>query len=113
MINPKIVSESPMTFAEAKEALESIKERDKEFSFRSGKTYDYLTSVHTDEGKKTNDMIKKIEELNIPRLKKEQIAKLVDLKPCCLEEIKVILQGATVTAENFKKIESVIVKDAE
>ena len=111
MAKPDIISETPMTLAETKKVLEDIKERDKEFSFRSGKTYDYLSNVHADE--KSKEKIKKIEELNIPRLKPEQIVKLVDLKPETLEEIKVILQGATITAENFKKLEAVIVKDAE
>ena len=113
MVKPEIVSESPITLAETRGMLEKIKERDTEFSFRSGKTYDYLSGIHADDEKKANEMIKKLEDLNIPRLKHEQVVKVVDLKPGSLDEIKVILQGATITAENLKKIESVIVKDAE
>ncbi|MEM4336481.1 MAG: hypothetical protein QXG86_00555 [Candidatus Woesearchaeota archaeon] len=112
MTKPQIISETPITLVETKRMLEKIKKRDKEFSFRSGKTYDYLLSIGTKEEEKVEELVKKIEELNIPRMKKEHIVKLVDLKPESIEEIKIILQEATITAENLKKIESVIVKNA-
>ena len=103
-----VTSTEPLTLAEAKNVLEKIKERDKEFGFRAGKTYDYLSSVHTVDEKNAQELKKRIAELNIPRLKPEQIAKIVDLKPETVDELKVILQGVTITNDNLKKIEGLL-----
>jgi len=108
MTQVKIISEEPMTLAETKTILEKIKERDTEFGFRSGRTYEYLTSVHVMDEKKAQELKKKIEELNIPRLKPDQIAKIVDLNPESVDELKVILQGVTITNDNLKKIEELL-----
>ena len=59
MVKPEIISEKPVTMAETKAALEKIKERDSEFSFRSGKSYDYITGIPIREG--AEEAIKKIE----------------------------------------------------
>jgi len=101
----QIIKEEPITLAEAKTLLEKIKERDTEFSFRSGRTYEYLTAFPIADEKKAEELKKKIAELNIPRLKPEQIVKLIDLNPETSDEIKVILQGVTITTDNLKKIE--------
>ncbi|MBW3022643.1 hypothetical protein KY308_00885 [Candidatus Woesearchaeota archaeon] len=113
MVKPEIITETAITMAEAKNALNRIKERDEEYGFRSGKTHEYLISVPVESEKKAKELIKKIEELNIPRLKQDQIVKIVDVKPKSLEELKVVLQGVTITNDNLKKIEAVIVKDAD
>jgi DNA-directed RNA polymerase subunit F len=104
----KTISEEPLTLAEAKAVLEKVKERDGEFSFRSGRTYEYLTSFHVIDEKKADELKKKIAELNIPRLKPDQIAKIIDLNPQSSDELKVILQGMTITNENLKKIEDLL-----
>jgi len=96
--------------AEAKNILEKIKERDTEFGFRAGKTYEYLTSVSPMAEQEAIELKKKIAELNIPRLKPEHVAKIVDLKPETLDELKVILQSVTITNDNLKKIEGLLTK---
>lgn len=102
------INEEAITLAETKNILENIKKRDEEFGFRSGRTYEYLTSIDIKNEKKAQEMKQKIEELNIPRLKEEQIVKIVDLMPHSLDELKVILQGVTITNENLKKIEGLL-----
>ena len=64
-------------------------------------------------GKEEKPVDKKEAKVDAVVKKPEQIVKIVDLKPETIDEVKVILQGATITAENFKKLEAVIVKDAE
>ncbi len=108
MTQVEILNEEPLTLAETKVVLEKVKERDGEFSFRSGRTYEYLTSFEVMSEQRAQEIRKKIEELNIPRLKPAQIAKIVDLNPETLEELKVILQGVTITSENLKKIEELL-----
>jgi DNA-directed RNA polymerase subunit F len=104
----EILNSEPLTLAETKTILEKIKERDSEFGFRSGRTYEYLTSFQIMEEQKAQELKKKIAELNIPRLKPEQVAKIVDLNPESLEELKVMLQGVTITSDNLKKIEELL-----
>ena len=105
MTKVEILNSEPLTLAETKSILEKIKERDTEFGFRAGKTYDYLASINPYDEKTAQEMKKKIAELNIPRLKLEHIAKIIDIKPESVEELKVILQGVTITNDNLKKIE--------
>ncbi len=108
MVQIDIKNEQVLTLAETKNILEKIKKRDEELGFRSGRTYEYLTSFNPGSEKKAQEMKKKIEELDIPRLKQEQIVKIVDLMPESLEELKVILQGVTITNDNLKKIEGLL-----
>jgi len=108
MTKIETITSEPLTLAEARSILEKIKERDTEFGFRSGKTYEYLTSVNPADEKAAGEMKKKIAELNIPRLKPEHIAKIIDMKPETLDELKVILQSVTITNENLKKIEGLL-----
>jgi len=105
----EILSEEPITLAEVKKKLEAIKKRDEELTYRSGKTHEYLKQIPI-ESKKTKKLMKAINELEIPRVRAEHVVKIVDMMPKSVEELKIILQGFTVTvsADNMKKILSVL-----
>lgn len=110
MSKPKILSETPISIAEVKDELAKIKKRDGEaINFRVGKTEEYV-QLFSLEDKKEKELVKKIEEIGIARFKKEHIIKLVDLMPKNAEEVKIVLQGytVTVTPENMKKIADII-----
>lgn len=111
MTSGKIMNEEPISMAQLKAELESIKKRDKELSFRSNKTYEYLT--HFTKIKGFDNIISKIEKLNIPRLKKNHIIKIMDTMPKSVNDLKVVLQGYTLTInnENMKKILEVLEKE--
>jgi len=102
----EIVSESPLLMAELKEALQKTKDSEGELSFRSSRTLDHLNLFIGLSAKDSEALRKKVEALEIPRLKPEHIIKIVDLLPAKPEEVKVVLQGypITVTAESLKKI---------
>ncbi len=106
----EIISETPITMAQLKHELEAIKKRDKELGLRSAKTEEYLNRFVKLDSEKATDLYKKIEELNIPRLKPEHITKIVDLMPETPDDVKMLLQGYVITlsAENLKKITDVI-----
>lgn len=110
MTKPELIKETPITIVELKEHLKTIKKRDEELNFRAGKTEDYLNNFVTIKPKEAKELIKKLKELNIPRLKEEHIAKIIDLLPDHPEEVKSTLQGytITVTKENLKKIADVV-----
>ena len=98
-----IVKDTPLSMVELKVEIEKIKKRDKELSFRTQRTEEYLNQFVGKEAKKLMDALKK---LKIARLKEEHVVKIVDLVPRTVEDLKVVLQGftVTVTKDNLKKI---------
>jgi len=110
MVNPEILSEHPVTMVEVKEEIEKIKQRDKELNFRVGKTEEYLNHFKTLCKKEEEELIKKTEKLDIPRLKDIHIKKIADLMPRNVDDLKIILQGYTLTIsnENIKKIVDIV-----
>ena len=106
MARIEIVSETAITMAEAKHEIDKIKKRDTELNFRSLKTDEYLSSFTKLDKKASDEIYKKIDELQLPRMKREHITKIIDLMPEDVEELKVLLQGYTLTLsqDNLKKI---------
>ena len=110
MVKPEIISEKPITLTELKQEIDKIKKRDKELNFRVGKTEEYLSHFITLSKAKEDELIKKLEKLNVPRLKEIHITKIVDILPKTVDELKIILQGyiITVNNDNLKKIVDVV-----
>lgn len=106
----EITSENPVSMAALREKLKAVKKRDKELNFRANKVDEYLDMFVKLKEKDAEDMCKKLEALNVPRLKPEHIVKIVDLMPETVEDLKVILQGYTLTVnkENMAKIVEVV-----
>jgi DNA-directed RNA polymerase subunit F len=106
MTKPEILEKQAMSLAELKSVLGKIKKRDTELSFRAAKTEEYVNQVVKLNNKQSNELLKKITDLDIPRLKDDQIIKIVDLVPGSLAELKIVLQGYTITIsnENLNKI---------
>jgi len=110
MTKPQIQGESPVTMAELKEELAKIKARDNALNFRAEKTQEYLDQFVTLDESAAKELMKKIEDLQVPRLRNEHIVKLLDILPITPEEVKLVLQGytITVTKENLKRVADVI-----
>ncbi|MEM4264093.1 MAG: hypothetical protein QW666_04355 [Candidatus Woesearchaeota archaeon] len=106
----KILNETPVSAAEIKEELKKIKDRDKELNFRAQKTEDYLNQMVQLDAKKAKELKEKLEKLNIPRIKEQHIAKILDIMPTTDKDVTVVLQGyaITITKENAKKIADVV-----
>ena len=100
----EIISEKPLGMGDLKKEIEKIKKRDKELNFRALRTEEYLQ--HFTILKDLDELFKKIESLKVPRLKEQHIIKIIDILPKTVDELKVILQGYTITVnnENLKKI---------
>ena len=105
-----ILLEEPISVYDLQQELEAIKARDGELGFRAAKTDEYLQKFAKLDIKKAADLKKKLEELNIPRLRTEHVCKLVDVLPVDSEDIKMVLSAysVTVTNENVAKIADVI-----
>lgn len=106
----EVLEKNPIGILELKKELAAIKKRDGELNFRSQRTEEYVNEVARLNQKDTNDAIKKIRELELPRLKEEHIRKIVDVVPQSEKQLKVLLSGYTLTVspDNMKKIMGVI-----
>jgi DNA-directed RNA polymerase subunit F len=114
-MNPKILSEETISMSQLKEELKEIKKRDKELNFSANKTFEYLNDFALLKHEDVEKISKEITKLEIPRLKEMHIYKIVDLMPDSVEELKVILQGYTITIskENMQSIFDVLKKYKE
>jgi DNA-directed RNA polymerase subunit F len=110
MTSLKIISETPVTMASLKDDLERIKTRDKELSFRSNRTDEYLQQVALLTAKEAERLKKELEALEIPRIRPEHIVKIIDLLPVSPEEVKTVLSGyaITISNESCKKIADLV-----
>ena len=104
MAERNIINEVPISIHELKKELEKIKKRDKELNFRAAKAEEFLQQI-TD-FKKSDELYEKLVKLNIPRLRDQHIKKIIDILPTTIKDLKVVLQGYTLTInnENAKKI---------
>ena len=100
----EIISENPISASQLKDELAKIKQRDKELNFRAVKTEEHLE--HLPATKNTDALFDKISKLNIPRLKEQHIYKIIDIMPATIKDLKVVMQGYTISLnnENMKKI---------
>ena len=108
MGDTQIISETPINIYQLKKELERIKKRDNELNFRANRTEEYLNQVAAI--KNAEELFEKLVKLNIPRLKEQHIHKIIDITPTTLNELKVVLQGYTLTLNNesMKKIVDII-----
>ncbi|NQU98489.1 hypothetical protein HQ533_03405 [Candidatus Woesearchaeota archaeon] len=100
MSKPEIVGKVPINVVELRQELKAIKKRDEELTFRGNKTEEYLNDFAKMSKKDADEMVNKLRKLNITRLKEEFIQKIVDLMPASVAELKVILQGYTLSVKN-------------
>ena len=106
----EVFTETPISMAELSGELKKIKKRDKDLSFRGNKTDEYLQQFLTLDEHKAKELLDKINKLNVPRLKEAYIIKLIDMLPTTPDDVKMILQGYTVTVnqDNLKKLAKTI-----
>ena len=104
MADAQIISEAPISIYQLRKELDRIKKRDNELNFRANKTEEYLSQVAT--LKDHDGLFDKIMKLNIPRLKEQHIQKIIDIAPTTINDLKIIVQGYTITLNNesMKKI---------
>ncbi len=104
MTETQIISEAPINSYQLKKELENIRKKYGELNFRANKTEEYLGQMAVN--KNADELFDKIMKLNIPRLREHHIHKIIDIFPTTVNELKVIIQGYTITLNNdsMKKI---------
>lgn len=104
MAGMKILSETSMNIYQLRKELENIKKRDNELNLRASRTEDYLNQTATLNN--SEELFDKILKLEVPRLREQHINKIMDIAPTNVNDLKVILQGYTISLSNesIKKI---------
>ena len=105
-MNPQIISETPIDSIELQEEVAKIKKRDATPSFRVIRTEEYLLSFSLPNKSEGGELFNKLMKMDVPRLKELHIRKIIDIMPAAISDLKVLLQGYSVTVsnENLKKI---------
>lgn len=91
----EVIEEKPLALAEVKEKMEKIEKRDKEMTARAEKVKAYLAKFTGNE--KIDELRKKLEGLNISRLKPRHINKIIDLMPEDSGSLKAVFSGENIT----------------
>jgi DNA-directed RNA polymerase subunit F len=110
MPETKIINERPITMTELAEDLATLEKEGVELNFRSNKAKTYLNNFKKVTIEQVEEITKKIEELEVPRLKDRHMVKIIDILPQNLDEIRMIFTGETTTVadENLKKILDIV-----
>ena len=105
MTNIELLKETPITMVELKEKLEKINKKH-ELSFRANKTSEYLGIFAKQKQKEIEGTRKKLNDLNILRLKETQITKIIDTIPKDMDSLKAIFAGENLSLkqEDMKRV---------
>ena len=93
----EIVEENPITMVELNSEITKIRKRDEEVNFRVGKVEEYLHHFVKLKPAQAKEIKSELEKLNVPRLRDIHINKLIDILPTSADEVKVVLEGYTIT----------------
>lgn len=102
-----------ITVAEAKEILEKLIEKRKEFgelSFETRKTMNYLNTVAKLDAENARKLVEELEQL--PHVTKEIAIKIADILPDIPDEVRVIYakERITLTPEQIQEILDIVKK---
>ncbi|MFH1682252.1 MAG: hypothetical protein ABIA37_00495 [Candidatus Woesearchaeota archaeon] len=107
MPNPVFIEEVPLTLVDVKEALEKIEQDDKELNYRSNKAKDYLNVFADLSKEKQEELQKKLNDLDLVRLKEPHKVKIIDFLPKTAEDLKIVLQAYPLSLPK-KEMESIV-----
>ncbi len=93
MPSPTFIEEHPLSLVDVRHIMELFEKRDTELNFLSKKTKEYGEVFVSLSQKKKSELQKKLQDLNLTRLREEHIAKIVDFTPKTVNELKIVLQA--------------------
>ena len=110
MTTTELISEIPISMVELKEKLAEIKKRDGELNFRANKAKEYLDIFTVMGIQNIEELKKKLNELNIPRLRDRHIIKIIDVMPKDMDSLRTLITGENITLkqEDLSKILTII-----
>lgn len=102
----EIIEETPLALSEVKKMLGKIEKRDKELTARAVKVKEYLDKFAKLDSKKIEEIRKKLEGLEISRLRPRHVNKIIDVMPKDISGLRAIFAGENITLklEDLKRI---------
>jgi len=102
----EIINETPLTLIETKSILEKVEKRDKTLSERAKRTLEYANKITKHTPQEVTVLKKKLEGLDVARLKLRHITKIIDIHPVDPDSLRAILiaESLTLNQEDLKKI---------
>ncbi|MDY6932039.1 MAG: RNA polymerase Rpb4 family protein [Halobacteriota archaeon] len=107
MLVKEVISEELLTFAEAKEILNSVKEKqkgDEESSFEKRKAIAHANKFAKTDGKTSRELANKL--VGLDKMKEEIAIKIADLMPMTRDDLRAIYakERFTLTEDELDKI---------
>ena len=97
MVSPQFIEEKPLSLVDVKVILDNVEKRDTELGFQSSKVKEYLENFVELSPSKKEELYKKLQGLNLTRIKEEHLMKIIDFMPKTLNDLKVVLQAYPLT----------------
>jgi DNA-directed RNA polymerase subunit F len=112
MSKPVIVSEEAIDVYEVLKEIKTL-EKQGDLGFRAQKTKEYIEETKQYADKKAKDAREEIIALDVPRLKKDHVSKIIDIAPVSLEDLKQLVTSFNITVkeEHLKNIFDILSKD--
>jgi len=110
MATQEILNKTPLSLAEVKSKIASLKKRDAELNFRANKVNDYISAHNILSQKSAKELETKLTELEMSRIKDIHIKKIIDLVPETTDDLRTILSSYNISlsSDNMKKIIDVV-----
>lgn len=110
MSQPVVLSEEAVDMYEVLKELKAVEKRDGALGFRAEKTKEYINDSKQLTEKKAKEIRDAIEALEIPRMKKDHIVKIVDVLPVSLDDLKNLISTFNITVKDdyLKKVMTII-----
>lgn len=97
MPNPQVIDQNSLSLSEVKVILQEAEKRDGQLNYLSTRSKEYLEVFVPLSVSKKEELIKKLGELGVTRLRDEIVAKIADFLPKTVNDLKVVLQAYTMT----------------
>ena len=102
----EIIKETPISLVETNVILEKIKKKDKDLDEKQQKTQEYIHKLTKLTEKEVKEVKKKLEGIDLQRLKTKHITKIIDVMPQDMDSLKALFtsEPMTLKQEELNKI---------
>lgn len=110
MSQPVVQSEEAIDMYEVLKELKAIEKRDGTLGFRAEKTKEYITDSKQLTEKRAKEIRDAIVALEVPRMKSDHVAKIIDIMPVSVDDLKNLISSFNITVKDdyLKKIMEIL-----
>ena len=94
MATPQFIEEHAIALTDVSDIFNQVEKRDTSLNTRSLKVKEFCETFQSPLGiKKKQELVKKLQDLGLTRIREEHIVKIIDFLPKDSNELKVVLQA--------------------